>query len=226
MTTKDILLKRILDILERNKLEEIVVERIHIEHEVRKRKRLGMPCPHISNNLCTQTRIRCGDRNESAPEGPVCNYNPQLFPERTAILVVDDDALLLEICRNFLLINDFSEDQLFFADGFDSAMQILKDAKKKGACFYIIVSDIRMQKKNGFDLVNEIILRNISASIILMSGYYDAHEKPEDYLGDLEISPGEPIVNGFLRKPFLQKDFIGHIQQVKKKLEALKDSAL
>jgi len=81
------------------------------------------------------------------------------------ILVVDDVDTIARVYARFLERQGYDVRIAFNADG------ALEEWEK----FHpdLVISDIKMPKKSGFDLANEIRKRNPDQKIILMTGYAD-----------------------------------------------------
>ncbi len=112
------------------------------------------------------------------------NYDRESF-----ILIVDDDQTLLKFFKIHL-------------NKFFSHVMVVKNAKEaidtlKEKTIDLVVSDIRMPKVDGFQLVKKIRSQDPSIPVVLVSGAMLSEEQIEDC---------EKHVDGFLRKPFSVDD--------------------
>lgn len=80
-------------------------------------------------------------------------------------LVIDDDALVRESIQ-LMLMNDNNSKVDLAKDG----MQGLEFFKKNHGNYDIIITDIIMPEKAGFQTINELILLNKKIKIIAISG--------------------------------------------------------
>ncbi len=119
----------------------------------------------------------------------------QPSPAKTMIYVVDDDSDVLGSLQ-FLLETDG-----FVVRTFKSGAALLGDeASDVADCFVI---DYKMPNMNGLDLVRRLRNRDISAPIILITGYTDEH------ISERAATAG---VRHVVRKPLLDDSLIGHIR--------------
>jgi FixJ family two-component response regulator len=116
-------------------------------------------------------------------------------PAKTMICVVDDDSDVLGSLQ-FLLETDG-----FDVRTFKSGAALLKDTASDDADCFVI--DYKMPNMNGLDLVNRLRSRDISAPIILITGY------PDEHISEKAATAG---VHHVLRKPLLDDSLIGHIR--------------
>lgn len=203
-------------------LEEELARRILKENQVRKIKRAGEKCPYEKKGMCSEVLIRCGERQQfNAPElvenrtrPHKCNYQPRLVLNAFYVLVVDDEPMILDLCKEFFSALGISEDRIETAGSVQEAQEILKQGKISNRQYCIVLSDIKMGQNTGFDLVNHLVERNYNSRILLMSGFVDESDFPSFYLGDKEIIPGKRVVSKFLRKPINFSDFTAHIRQI------------
>jgi len=116
-------------------------------------------------------------------------------PIKTMIYVVDDDPDVLGSLQ-FLLETDG-----FDVRTFKSGAALLGDKASNGADCFVI--DYKMPNMNGLDLVRCLRNRDISAPVILITGYGD------EQLLEKAANAG---VRHVLRKPLLDESLIGHIR--------------
>jgi two-component system, LuxR family, response regulator FixJ len=117
------------------------------------------------------------------------------LPAKTMIYVVDDDLDVLGSLQ-FLLETDG-----FDVRTFKSGAALLGDAGSNDADCFVI--DYKMPNMNGLDLVKRLRKRDISAPIILITGY------PDEHISEMAATAG---VRHVLRKPLLDESLIGHIR--------------
>ena len=84
-----------------------------------------------------------------------------------SILVVDDELDIVNLFTELL------KSRKYDVFGFTNPLKALEDYKKNHNKYGMVISDIRMPKMNGFDLVKNIKMINRNISIILMSAYAD-----------------------------------------------------
>lgn len=116
-------------------------------------------------------------------------------PIKAMIFVVDDDPDVLGSLQ-FLLETDG-----FDVRTFKSGAALLGDKASNGADCFVI--DYKMPVMNGLDLVHRLRNRDISAPVILITGY------PDEHLLEKAAKAG---VCQVLRKPLLDESLIGHIR--------------
>jgi two-component system, cell cycle sensor histidine kinase and response regulator CckA len=110
----------------------------------------------------------------------------QTIVERV-ILLAEDDHLVRNLIQNVLSVEGFTilsavdgEEALELSRSYDGPIQLL-------------LSDIKMPKMNGLQLIEHIIRERPETKVLLMSGKWSG-----------EIPKSEPPIS-FLRKPFLAK---------------------
>jgi two-component system, LuxR family, response regulator FixJ len=116
-------------------------------------------------------------------------------PTKAMIYVVDDDSDVLGSLQ-FLLETDG-----FAVRTFKSGAALLRDETSDDADCFVI--DYKMPNMNGLDLVKRLRNRDISAPVILITGY------PDEHISERAASAG---VYHVLRKPLLDESLIGHIR--------------
>jgi len=117
------------------------------------------------------------------------------LPAKIMIYVVDDDLDVLGSLQ-FLLETDG-----FDVRTFKSGAALLGDAGSNDADCFVI--DYKMPHMNGLDLVKRLRNLDISAPIILITGY------PDEHISEMAATAG---VRHVLRKPLLDESLIGHIR--------------
>jgi len=106
----------------------------------------------------------------------------------TSILVVDDDELVRLSLKRALKMKGYD-----VALANNASEGILESENKK---FDVILSDIRMPKMNGIEMLKRI---HSPAKNLLMTGYSEEYDKNSDFK--------------CLMKPFDVEDLIAHIEQ-------------
>jgi two-component system, LuxR family, response regulator FixJ len=114
---------------------------------------------------------------------------------KSTIYVVDDDAGVLGSLR-FLLETDG-----FAVRTFRSGAALLNAALSTGVDCFVI--DYKMPDMNGIDLASRLRGRNITAPVILITGY------PDENIGTRAAAAG---VDHVLRKPLLEDSLVKQIR--------------
>lgn len=122
--------------------------------------------------------------------------------EKKKILVVDDEEILT---RTFVKLLERNGYDAFFVKSGDDAVEIVNEID-----FDLIISDMRMPGKNGFETLNGI--RNVYAQQnknhppeIIVTGYAD--ENLEKQVKKLNPS-------AYLHKPFDVEELLGHVKRL------------
>jgi two-component system, LuxR family, response regulator FixJ len=116
-------------------------------------------------------------------------------PTKPTIYVVDDDADVLSSLR-FLLETDG-----FAVRTFRNGPALLNAVRSTGVDCFVI--DYKMSSMNGIDLASGLRSRNITAPIILITGY------PDENISVRATAAG---VQHVLQKPLLEESLITHIR--------------
>jgi len=126
-------------------------------------------------------------------------------PIKTAIIIVDDDEVLLETLTNGLAARDF----------YCEATATAKDAIERigKASFDVMVMDVILPDENGVDLTKKMTRLHPEMKIILMTGYAD------DFSYDEAIKAG---ASDFIKKPFTLKELVARINNVRMQDEMYK----
>lgn len=85
-----------------------------------------------------------------------------------SVLIVDDEMLIREGLRRHLDWDTLGMEVSGVADGAESALEI---ARKKAPD--ILITDICMRGKNGFDLIEDLLELGLSPQVVLISSYND-----------------------------------------------------
>ncbi|MBN97649.1 MAG: hypothetical protein CME16_00160, partial [Gemmatimonadetes bacterium] len=114
------------------------------------------------------------------------------------ILLVDDEKSILQVIGDFL--SDCGYDVILAGDG-SEALQRLEELEDIG----LIISDIRMPKMDGLDLLKAVRVRFPGIPATLMTGHGDEQ---------LAIDALQEGAQGYLKKPLKFDDLLEHIAQV------------
>ena len=101
------------------------------------------------------------------------------------ILIVDDE----EIMRGFLF--DLLEDEGYQVEQCSSGEEAIE--RVHASSYDLVITDIKMQGKDGYDVLMEVKNVDSNIKVLLMTGYAIAEE------GNEKITKG---ANGFILKPF------------------------
>lgn len=211
-----------------DKIEINLNNRIVVEHKVRKLKRAGSLCPFEENGICSNINIRCGERQQfKIPEAEQrfknlahkCNYKSKVKFADFKILIVDDEPLIRELCHDFFEALGINEKNIDLAEDAKDAENILNEGKLRNKNYCLILSDIKMKNTTGYELVNHLVERNYNARILLMSGFVEKKDFPNNYLGNSEIISGKKVVNEFMKKPINFSDFTKCVDFIKREFE-------
>ena len=197
--------------------------RRRMEDRVRRSKRAGSECPFRDEcGQCSMLFIRCGDRlqfsmRETGSERRFfhkCTYDWRNRGEY--ILIVDDDMTMQEFCKaSFALFLDYDKTKIITTGSVDQAIDILARSKVEGKKCGLVISDIVMPGKNGYDLVNELYGRNFEVEIVLMREPHEVLPEPADYKGTTEVLPNLPYVSCTLLKSFHSETLIREVQKLR-----------
>lgn len=114
-----------------------------------------------------------------------------------SILLVDDELDIVNLFTELL------KGKKYDVFGFTNPLKALEDYKENYDQYGMVISDIRMPKMNGFDLVKNVKMINRNISIILMSAYADI-----DYsqLNDITI-------NEVIQKPIRIMELLSTVEK-------------
>jgi len=113
------------------------------------------------------------------------------------ILIVDDDAIVLESCRRVLSAEEI---EVSVAENGDRAQEILET----DAGFDLIMTDIKMPGKDGFELLSLVRKRFPGTAILMMTGYLI----PETIQKGLQGG-----ADGFIAKPFTPEELMASVHK-------------
>ena len=118
-----------------------------------------------------------------------------MTPERSTVLVVDDDASVREA------LSDLFQSVGLRVEVFASTQEFLKNRRPEGpGC---LVLDVRLPGKSGLDFQQELNAANISLPIVFLTGH-----------GDIPMSVRAMKAGAveFLTKPFREQDLLDAVQ--------------
>lgn len=116
------------------------------------------------------------------------------------IIIVDDERDLLFVYKKALESKDFK------VNAFDDSYEALNELKIHHEKYFLVISDVRMPKVDGFQLVNEAKMIDPRLKVILMSAYCISES---DIMSNL--NPGIRI-DKFIPKPFSLNNLINIIE--------------
>ena len=111
------------------------------------------------------------------------------------MLVVDDDADIVQVLKMGLVINRFS------VDAFTNPEEALQSFKSNAESYCLLLSDMRMPSLSGIQLAREVKEINPNVRVVLMTAFE---------IRDKEFAKVFPSsrVDGFLQKPITIGDLI------------------
>jgi CheY-like chemotaxis protein len=194
-----------------------------MEDRVRRSKRAGLECPYKDENgQCTSLFIRCGDRlqfsmRENGQERAFfhkCTYDWRVRGNQ--VLIIDDDQTMLDFCASaFSLFMSFDKTRIRTASSVGQAIDILMRSKIEGGKFGLVITDILMPGRSGYDLVNELYDRNFDVEVVLMKEEREIAPFPAGYRGAAEVLPNRPFVSGILVKPFHSEKLVMEVEKLR-----------
>lgn len=225
LTLKELVLEK----QETGSLDEVLSERLQLENQVRRKKRRNEPCGFLSHGICSRLDIRCGERQQyRLPEDEDdrqkphrCNYRPHIPIEDTWILIVDDDPAARELYHAYFVNCGAAPGRIESTASALEAKDILKQGKIRNRCYSIVMSDVKLGGETGFDLVHHLVERNYNSRVLLASGFYEERDLPRNYLGRLEVVPGQPVVTRFFRKPLKLGEFKSSVDLIRKEMQTV-----
>ena len=110
------------------------------------------------------------------------------------ILVIDDEGIILFSIREDL------EDEGYIIDTARSGEEGIEKLKAKE--YDLIITDLIMSPKDGFDVIDEVIKLNCEAKIIVMTGY----------MGDDSIKETLKPSISIVMKPFSREELIEKVR--------------
>ena len=107
------------------------------------------------------------------------------------ILIVDDEENMLEMLKKFFLINDY---ECKTATNGLEALDILKKDQ-----IDIVITDMKMPKMDGMELLKTIRKKYENISAVIMTGF------AEEYTNTEALNLG---AEGYITKPFRNKELL------------------
>ena len=116
------------------------------------------------------------------------------------ILVIDDEELMRELVKKMLTRDGY---EVFLANDGVEGIEIFFKLSPD-----LVITDIMMPRKDGFEVISEIYCHNPNFPVIAMSG------GRRDYTENVNIDLIENMgLKGFLKKPFKQQDLLGIVKK-------------
>jgi len=126
--------------------------------------------------------------------------------KKLKLLYVEDSKEMRDVVLEFLSF--FFENVCVGVDGEDGLTQ----AKEND--FDIIITDVKMPKRSGLEMIEEIKKFNDKVSILVLSAF----NEPEYFMQSIKYN-----VDGYLLKPFDHKQFLSMLLKVTQKIENEKE---
>ena len=123
------------------------------------------------------------------------------------VLIIEDDLNIAELERDFLHLNGFHAE--IVQDGMAGLQMALSGQ------FDIIVVDLMLPRKNGYEIISEI-RRHLEIPVIVVS----AKNEDIDKIRGLDIGADD-----YLTKPFSPTEFVARVKSHAKRYERLKGNA-
>jgi DNA-binding NtrC family response regulator len=121
--------------------------------------------------------------------------------ERRSIILVDDEQDIVNSVRRWLQADGF---KVF---GFADPLLALEYFQNNSNDIDLVLSDIRMRKMNGFELVKKIKAIKPETKIIFMTALETDHQELSKILPSLKI-------DGFISKPGRLENMVNIIQKI------------
>ena len=90
------------------------------------------------------------------------------MPERTQILVIDDDPIVADSIAEFFRAEGCGATSVYSPS---EALGELKRAKEAGKPYHVALCDINLPEMGGLDLLREIVKAHAQVSVIMLTGY-------------------------------------------------------
>ncbi len=120
------------------------------------------------------------------------------------ILVVEDDKAVSKVLQNILEKEDYSVDLAF--DGEDGIYYALNEE------YDLIVLDVMMPKKNGFEVIEVLRQNNISTPTLMLT----AKNEVDDRVQGLDLGADD-----YMSKPFELKEFLARVRALTRRVGAV-----
>ena len=114
------------------------------------------------------------------------------------ILVVDDEPYMTEMLQSFFEMNNYI--CYTASDGLE-ALEILKNEK-----IDIVITDMKMPKMDGLDLLKEVKGNHQGTSAVIMTGF------SEEYTTSEALNSG---ADGYITKPFRNKELLLILRRIR-----------
>jgi CheY-like chemotaxis protein len=125
-------------------------------------------------------------------------HRDQIIPSGQSVLVVDDDEEIREFAEAGLTAAGF---HVFTADNGARAYSIFQRHKPQ-----LIISDIRMNRVDGFELLAKVRESSPDTPVILFSGFYAGLER------DMKHTNLKPDL--FMDKPFRMSELVANVKRL------------
>ena len=125
------------------------------------------------------------------------------------ILIVDDDAALCSLLKNFLQKNSIESDCLY--NGEEALMLLLSP---ECTCYDLILMDVSMPGKSGLEVLRAVRANAIGIPVIMLSGSTD----PEDKFEALKYAADD-----YVRKPCDQRELVTRIDAVLRRAKTVSE---
>lgn len=136
----------------------------------------------------------------------------QKVSNNISIIYAEDDIVLQE--KTSLLLDNFINRSIVCSNGIEALNSYIEYYEKNEKYIDIVITDIQMPKKNGIELIKDILKLNPKQSIIVISAHDDSK-----YLIEL-INLG---VSHFILKPFQGKQFLQTLYDCCSKINDIED---
>jgi len=125
------------------------------------------------------------------------------------VLVCDDEKLIRDVVREYLELNDY---EVVEASDGDEAIELVNKDN-----FDIIIMDIMMPHKDGYQTVKEIKEIKDSIPVIMLSARGEEYDKLHGF--DLGI-------DDYVTKPFSPKELVARVKAITKRKEVKKNKTI
>lgn len=115
------------------------------------------------------------------------------------ILVVDDNAFMLQLIRNILGDDHYN---IHACNNVDEALHHVDKQM-----FDLVITDIIMPERNGIELIREMKRRGVGTPILAITG--GAENSIEDHVNYADLYADETM-----QKPFRHRDFIATVERL------------
>lgn len=118
--------------------------------------------------------------------------------DQYTILVVDDESYMTEMLQSFFEMNNF---KCFTAGNGEEALVVLKENKVD-----VVITDMKMPKMNGLDLLKNIKSKYTDTAAVIMTGF------SEEYTTTEALNSG---ADGYITKPFRNKELLLILRRIR-----------